>query len=74
MTDDAVPEGHKGLHGFLYGDGGAEEHDSRGYSFRHVRAAAAVPAACCACSDSAYTTRVASVCVTHVPVLVVLVH
>lgn len=37
VTDDAVPEGHKGLHGFLYGDGGAEEHDSRGYSIRHVR-------------------------------------
>lgn len=36
VTDDAVPEGHKGLHGFLYGDGGAEEHDSRGYAFRHV--------------------------------------
>lgn len=35
MTDQAVPEGHKGLHGFLYGDGGAEEHDSQSqYSFR----------------------------------------
>ncbi|PNH06401.1 hypothetical protein TSOC_007236 [Tetrabaena socialis] len=29
MVDDKnVPEGHKGLHGFLYGEGGAEEHDS----------------------------------------------
>lgn len=28
VTDKAVPEGHKGLHGFLYGDGGAEKHDS----------------------------------------------
>ncbi|CAK0783212.1 hypothetical protein CVIRNUC_006411 [Coccomyxa viridis] len=27
MTDGTVPEGHKGLHGFLYGDGGAEVHD-----------------------------------------------
>ena len=37
MTDQAVPEGHKGLHGFLYGDGGAEEHDSQSqYSFREV--------------------------------------
>lgn len=26
-TDASVPEGHKGLHGFLYGSGGAEEHD-----------------------------------------------
>lgn len=41
VTDAAVPEGHKGLHGFLYGEGGAEEHDSRGYVFRHVRPAAA---------------------------------
>lgn len=28
LTDDAVPEGHKGLHGFLYGEGGAEVHGS----------------------------------------------
>jgi len=28
VTDDAVPEGHKGLHGFLYGEGGAEVHGS----------------------------------------------
>lgn len=41
MTDAAVPEGHKGLHGFLYGEGGAEEHDSRQYSIRHVSAAVA---------------------------------
>ena len=27
VTDSSVPEGHKGLHGFLYGDGGAEVHD-----------------------------------------------
>jgi hypothetical protein len=44
VTDAAVPEGHKGLHGFLYGEGGAEEHDSRGYVFRHVCFAAASPA------------------------------
>ena len=37
VTDAAVPEGHKGLHGFLYGEGGAEAHDSTGYSFRNVR-------------------------------------
>lgn len=37
VTDAAVPEGHKGLHGFLYGEGGAEEHDSRAYRVRHVR-------------------------------------
>lgn len=36
VTDAAVPEGHKGLHGFLYGEGGAEEHDSRAYTVRHV--------------------------------------
>ncbi|KAL0051688.1 hypothetical protein WJX82_000278 [Trebouxia sp. C0006] len=35
VTDQAVPEGHKGLHGFLYGEGGAEEHDSQSrYNFR----------------------------------------
>eukprot|EP00897_Mesotaenium_endlicherianum_P004008 jgi/Mesen1/3635/ME000020S03162 len=28
VTDETVPEGHKGLHGFLYGDGGADVHDS----------------------------------------------
>lgn len=27
VTDAAVPEGHKGLHGFLYGDAGADVHD-----------------------------------------------
>ena len=42
VTDAAVPEGHQGLHGFLYGEGGAEgEHDAAGYSFREVR--------CCPC-------------------------
>jgi hypothetical protein len=41
VTDEAVPEGHKGLHGFLYGDGGAEEHDSRSqYNFREVNTCA----------------------------------
>ena len=34
VTDDAVPEGHKGLHGFLYGEGGAEVHGSAGTEFR----------------------------------------
>ena len=36
MTDATVPEGHKGLHGMLYGEGGAEKHESKGYSFRVV--------------------------------------
>lgn len=43
VTDAAVPEGHKGLHGFLYGEGGAEAHDSTGYSFRDVRMTALSP-------------------------------
>jgi hypothetical protein len=40
QTDAAVPEGHKGLHGFLYGEGGAEEHDAadRAYSLLKVKA------------------------------------
>ena len=39
ITDAAVPEGHKGLHGFLYGEGGAEAHDgpTSSYDFREVR-------------------------------------
>lgn len=28
VTDAAVPEGHKGLHGFLYGEGDADVHNS----------------------------------------------
>ncbi|KAK9833449.1 hypothetical protein WJX81_006415 [Elliptochloris bilobata] len=28
VTDNAVPEGHKGLHGFLYGEKGADVHDN----------------------------------------------
>ena len=38
MTDNTVPEGHKGLHGYLYGDGGAEVHDGaeRQYQSREV--------------------------------------
>ena len=28
VTDQAVPEGHKGLHGFLYGEQGAEVHEN----------------------------------------------
>ncbi|XP_024368329.1 uncharacterized protein [Physcomitrium patens] len=36
VTDDAVPEGHKGLHGFLYGEGGAEVHGSAGNKFNGV--------------------------------------
>lgn len=27
LTDAAVPEGHRDLHGFLYGEGGAEVHN-----------------------------------------------
>eukprot|EP00246_Nothoceros_aenigmaticus_P018608 TRINITY_DN9812_c0_g1_i1.p1 TRINITY_DN9812_c0_g1~~TRINITY_DN9812_c0_g1_i1.p1 ORF type:complete len:486 (-),score=93.02 TRINITY_DN9812_c0_g1_i1:238-1695(-) len=33
VTDDTVPEGHKGLHGFLYGEGGADVHSSQGKEF-----------------------------------------
>ena len=37
VTDQAVPEGHKGLHGFLYGEGGAELHDfASDYVWREV--------------------------------------
>lgn len=47
VTDQAVPEGHKGLHGFLYGEGGAEEHDSQSrYNFREVSAADLPRGAC----------------------------
>jgi hypothetical protein len=59
VTDAAVPEGHKGLHGFLYGEGGAEEHDTRGYVFRHVCTAAAHAAdpadALCGVSDPSWS-------------------
>ncbi|CAD7698767.1 unnamed protein product [Ostreobium quekettii] len=34
VTDDNVPEGHQGLHGYLYGEGGADEHEGRAYEFR----------------------------------------
>lgn len=34
MTDETVPEGHKGLHGFLYGDDGAEVHDGAEDSYQ----------------------------------------
>ena len=38
VTDSAVPEGHKGLHGFLYGEKGADVHDNaeRQYVLREV--------------------------------------
>jgi hypothetical protein len=39
VSDDAVPEGHKGLHGLLYADGAAEEHRGEQYVFRQVRSA-----------------------------------
>lgn len=41
MTDATVPEGHKSLHGALYGEGGAEVHSSRkaGYQLIPVRTA-----------------------------------
>lgn len=35
VTDDAVPEGHQGLHSFLYSSGD-EEHASQRYEFRQV--------------------------------------
>ncbi|GAB4813117.1 hypothetical protein N2152v2_000163 [Parachlorella kessleri] len=36
VSDAAVPEGHKGLHSFLYGEGGAEAHEggTSSYDFR----------------------------------------
>lgn len=34
VTDENVPEGHQNLHGFLYGEGGAEEHEGTAYEFR----------------------------------------
>lgn len=41
-TDSNVPEGHEGLHGFLYGEAGAEVHDDEGqeYQSREVGALA----------------------------------
>ena len=37
VDDKSVPEAHKGLHGFLYGEGGSEEHDQgRTYTLRTV--------------------------------------
>lgn len=33
VTDDNVPEGHKGLHGFLYGDDGADVHGTGSKEF-----------------------------------------
>ncbi|CAL8472276.1 g11818 [Coccomyxa elongata] len=33
-TDSNVPEGHKGLHGFLYGEAGAEVHDDEGREYQ----------------------------------------
>ena len=38
VTDETVPEGHKGLHGFLYGEQGAEVHeDGQDYTVREVQ-------------------------------------
>lgn len=34
LSDSNVPEGHQGLHGALYGEGGAEIHSSKRYNFR----------------------------------------
>ena len=37
MSDKTVPQEHQGLHGFLYGEGGAEAHDAdAGYQMRQV--------------------------------------
>lgn len=33
VTDENVPEGHKGLHGFLYGDDGVDVHGERSREF-----------------------------------------
>jgi hypothetical protein len=37
VTNDAVPEGHKGLHNALYGQEGDAHASSRRYNFREVR-------------------------------------
>lgn len=34
LSDSNVPEGHRGLHGALYGEGGAEIHAATKYNFR----------------------------------------
>eukprot|EP00879_Flechtneria_rotunda_P028247 GHRR01030339.1.p1 GENE.GHRR01030339.1~~GHRR01030339.1.p1 ORF type:complete len:211 (+),score=39.43 GHRR01030339.1:100-732(+) len=34
VTDQAVPEGHKSLHGYLYGEGDADAHRISQYTFR----------------------------------------
>jgi len=34
LSDENVPEGHRGLHGALYGEGGAEIHSTVKYNFR----------------------------------------
>ena len=36
MTDVAIPEGHKGLHQALYGEGSEEAHSAAQYALRQV--------------------------------------
>ena len=49
VTDSAVPEGHKGLHGFLYGEKGADVHDNseRQYVLREVSCCVRMERTCC---------------------------
>jgi len=42
-TDSNVPEGHKGLHGFLYGEAGAEVHDDEGQEYQSREVGALSP-------------------------------
>lgn len=53
VTDQAVPEGHKSLHGFLYGDEGADAHRSSRYEFREVTAEATVAVAATPAAEEA---------------------
>ena len=59
VTDSAVPEGHKGLHGFLYGEKGADVHDNaeRQYVLREVSS----------CNSGAQLDRELSACLLHTP-------
>ena len=58
VTDQAVPEGHKGLHGFLYGEGGAEVHDfARDYVLREVSSLRVTLCFCCLPTDGGSRDR-----------------
>lgn len=67
VTDAAVPEGHRGLHDFLYGEGDAHESDSGGYQFREASGAALrcaevapAPPLCCPALEGAWAAAPAA--------------